>query len=114
MRQGRAATQTGTSAPSDRPWSAGRGCPVRSDSARSVAAASDDPPPMPAAAGRCFSRVIAAPVTPIARAARRTRLESSVGTPAAIGPVTVSDRSCAGATRTVSPTSAKTTSESRR
>lgn len=54
-------TQTGTSAPSERrSATGGTGLPVRSASARKVAAASDDPPPIPAAAGRCFSKAICA------------------------------------------------------
>ena len=80
---------------------------------RITAAASDEPPPIPAAAGRCLSSAI---VTGWSKgtAARQHRFDGSTGTPAAIGPVTCNDRLSAGVSVTRSPTSAKTTIESSR
>jgi hypothetical protein len=120
MRAVRAARQTGTSAPSasDRPGrsTASGAIPHRRQSARSVAAASALPPPMPLATGRRLTRVNAAPrgVLPLAarnaRAARRTRLSGSAASAAASGPssVSVSAAWSAGAARISSPISAKT------
>ena len=68
---------------------------------------------MPAAAGRCLSRVIDTG-SPNASDAFQQRFLASSGTPAAIGPVTRSDISLARATVTRSPRSANITSESSR
>ncbi|MNY28405.1 hypothetical protein D3C86_1623790 [compost metagenome] len=82
-------TNTGTSAPSERPIriSSARGSrtPQRWFSASSVVAASDDPPPMPPPIGSCLSMAMSAPnCVPLAcckaRAARTTR-SVSAGTP---------------------------------
>ncbi len=106
IRTGRLARQAGTSAPSISSRSG------RASSARSTAAASAEPPPMPEATGRFFSSVIRAS-RPASRAARRQRLSGSAARPWAKGPVRLSD-SGPGATVTTSPNSRNTTSESSR
>jgi hypothetical protein len=111
IRAARAIRQAGTSAPSAS--ACGIGLPASRASARKTAAASLDPPPIPAAAGRCFSSVTAA-VTPISAAARSTRFSGPPGTPAARGPMTRNDGAGARVTVSRSPTSAKATSESSR
>jgi hypothetical protein len=125
-RKGRGKRHIGTSAPSAR-ISAARGpnapsassarpIPRSASIARSAAAASADPPPMPEAAGSAFVSSIAAPC-PSARiaAARSARFVESDGTPAASGPRTFSvSPPRPGETTSSSPTSAKVTSESSR
>jgi len=81
---------------------------------RNAAAASDDPLPMPAACGKCFSKVITAPALiprdwRNASAARRTMLVSSVGTPLEKGPLTSMRKSGAETAFNWSDTSANTT-----
>jgi len=94
-------------------WPGLKGMPNKHlEEARRHAAASLDPPPIPAAAGRCLSRVISASA-PISAAARSTRFSGSSGTPADIGPTT-RRHAAPGRTVTRSPISANTTSESSR
>ena len=112
------ARQTGTSAPRT------NATPARADSSistchsrahsRSAAAASAEPPPIPEATGRFFSRCSAASAgTPQcnarALAARRTRFSAAVPRAAAKGPETVRLSPSAGAMDNRSPTSAKAT-----
>src|SRR6056297_1604323 len=104
------AKQTGISAPKDR-TSSGTGTPANCESARITAAASLEPPPSPAAFGSLLCSRIEAD-TPINRCAFMTRLEASVGTPAAISPSTVRDGLSDSATSMRSPISANMTRES--
>ena len=111
IRCGELETHTGTSAPKD---ATSLSIELPSCIAtRSIAAASADPPPMPAAFGNCFSKSMSA-VKPHAAAAFQTRLLLSVGTPSEYIPLTLSDIFFAGVTINLSPTSAKTTRESNR
>ena len=114
-------TQAGTSAPSGAAMAASRSSGQSSCqnqlSRRSVAAASADPPPSPAATGIHLSSVSAAlagqpPAKASARAARRTRLSPSP-TAAVNGPSTVRLSPSPTRTRIVSPKSVNAKSVSR-
>lgn len=103
--------QTGTSAPSRNASAADNGGTCHNAaSAFIAAAASADPPPIPAPCGKCFSKVSAAKgfvlrASASACAARRTRFSSPAGTFAACGPVTVSVRRSAAVATIRSPRS---------
>ena len=107
----RPARQTGPSAPSP----AARGSrsvsiPQSRESSLSAAAASAEPPPIPAATGRFFSSTSRAPCPGAsARAARSTRLSASPASAPANGPATSRLSSSAGSPWSTSPASAKTT-----
>ncbi len=110
------ARQTGTSAPSAPATSArlirlGSSFQSR-QSSRNAAAASADPPPIPDATGTFFSsKIRPLGVTPASvasvLAARSTRLSASASSPAANGPVTVSDSPASGSALSRSPMPAK-------
>ncbi len=78
---------------------------------RKIAAASDDPPPIPDAAGRFFVKVIAYFFSAdIPRTAFSIRLSISVGTPATSGPSRVRDKAFSlSKTNNSSPASANAT-----
>ena len=78
---------------------------------RRVAAASAEPPPMPLATGRDFTRRSVAPRPGGCRrsAARRTRLSEPALRSRAKGPSSVSERVAAGSASTTSPSRGKTT-----
>ena len=113
---GRQSIQTGTSAPSAPPsrLNAAVSSPQNRHSNRNAAAASAEPPPIPEATGRFFSRTsLPAGGMPACsasrRAARRIRLSASSASRTANGPTTDKDRSSAGETPSRSPIAVNTT-----
>ncbi len=105
----------GTSAPRDRiAPSSGIGASNRAQAPRMAAAASEDPPPIPAAAGRSLVSAIWTPFSDTNRAPRRARLLSSTGTPAPSGPSTDMVNPCPADRTNRSPTGAKATRLSNR